>query len=139
MHEIAMHHNHNIDDFKPPYNITPEEATDEVDPVTPAHIAALTVCLEAIHGAFEAFLSLDPEILRAFPTIFFVRNSYAAVALIKMYSAVSAKDSKFGSIFDVADLKVEEYLDRLIACLTKAAENDLSRAANKFSFILNML
>ena len=139
MHEIAMHHNHNIDDFKPPYNITPLDGPSEPDFVTPAHIEALTICLSSIHNAFDAFLSMDVKVLRALPTLFFVRNSYAAVALIKMYSAVSAKGSKFGSILKTSDLKVEHYLDRLINRLTKTAEGGASRVAHKFSFIFNML
>jgi hypothetical protein len=138
MHEIAMHHNHNIDDFKPPYNINRLEPS-EPDFVTPAHIESLTICLSSIHNAFDAFLSMDVKVLRALPTLFFVRNSYAAVALIKMYSAVSAKGSKFGSIFKTTDLKVEQYLDRLINRLSKTAEGGASRVAHKFSFIFNML
>ena len=140
MHEIAMHHNHNIDDFKPPFNIAPSEAgPDEPDTITPAHIESLTICQESIHSAFDSFLALDPKVIRCLPTIFFVRNSYAAVALIKMYTAVSAKGSKFGTIFKPQDLKVEYYLDALIAQFTKVSEGNQSRVANKFGFIFNML
>ena len=140
MHEIAMHHNHNIDDFKPPYNITPQEhSTPDPDLVTPAHIDSLTVCLSSIHSAFEAFLSMDIIALRAMPTLFYVRNSYAAVALIKMYTAVTTKGSKFASIFKVSELRVEYYFDALIGTLLKATEGNKCRVAQKFSFILNML
>jgi hypothetical protein len=68
-----------------------------------------------------------------------VRNSYAAVALIKMYTAVNAKGSKFGSIFKPQDLRVEYYLDALIGQFAKVAEGDQSRVAHKFGFIFNML
>lgn len=139
MHEIAMHHNHNIDDFRPPFNTTPIEGPPDPDNVTPAHIEALTTCIHSAHAAFDAFLKMDIKMLRAMPTLFFVRNSYAAVALIKMYSAVSAKGSKFGSIFKTKDLKVEYYLDRLIEVLSKTCEGGMSRVAHKFSLIFNML
>ena len=89
-HEIAMHHNHNVDDFRPPFNIAPEMG-DEPDFVTPAHIESLTTCQQSIHNAFDAFLAMNTETLRALPTLMMVRNSYVAVALIKMYSAVGAK------------------------------------------------
>ncbi len=134
-----MHHNHNIDDFKPPYNIAPDAGSDEPDNVTPAHIEALITCQESIHSAFDAFLALDVNIIRGLPTIFFVRNSYAAVALIKMYSAVNAKGSKFGTIFKPQDLKVDYYLDALVAQFSKVSEGNQSRVAHKFSFIFNML
>ena len=139
MHEIAMHQNHNIDDFKPPYNITPIDGPPDVESITPAHIESLTACLQSIHSAFDAILAMDVTTLRALPTLFFVRNSYAAVALIKMYSAVAAKGSKFGSIFRSDDLQVESYLDRMIATLSKTGEGGASRVAYKFSFIFTML
>lgn len=135
-----MHHNHNVDDFKPPYNIAPSEAgPEELDMITPAHIESLTMCQQSIHSAFDSFLALDPQVIRCLPTIFFVRSSYAAVALIKMYSAVNAKGSKFGIIFKPQDLKVEYYLDALIVQFSKVAEGNQSRVAHKFGFIFNML
>lgn len=139
MHEIAMHHNHNIDDFRPPFNATPIEGPPDPDNVTPAHIEALTTCIHSAHAAFDAFLSMDIKMLRALPTLFFVRSSYAAVALIKLYSAVSAKGSKFAQIFKTKDLKVEYYLDRMIDVLARTCENSMSRVAHKFSLIFNML
>ncbi|EXJ87334.1 hypothetical protein A1O3_04293 [Capronia epimyces CBS 606.96] len=138
MHEIAMHHNHNVDDFRPPFNATPIEGPPDPDNVTPAHIEALTTCIQSAHAAFDAFLRMDIKMVRALPTLFFVRNAYAAVALIKMYTAVSAKGSKFASIFKTKDLKVEYYLDRLMEVLTKAGEGRVSRVANKFSLIFTM-
>jgi hypothetical protein len=138
LHEIAMHHSHNIDDFRPPYGV--EEVSDETpDYITPAHIDSLTICLDSIHKAFDAFIEMPLSTLRALPTLFFVRNSYAAVALVKMYTAVSAKGSKFGSVFKPKDLKVEYYLDKLVEIMQKAAEGNQSRVAQKFSFILSML
>lgn len=139
MHEIAMHHNHNIDDFKPPFNATPIDGPPDPDFVTPAHIESLTTCMKSVHEVFEAFLSMDVQQLRSLPTLFFVRNSYAAVALIKMYTAVSAKGSKFGSIIKTEDLKVDYYLDRLIDRLARTAEGGMCKVAQKFSIIFNML
>jgi hypothetical protein len=139
MHEIAMHHNHNIDDFRPPYIATPIDGPPDPDNVTPAHVEALTTCINSAHSAFEAFLSMDLTALHALPTLFFVRNSYAAVALIKMYSAVSAKGSKFNAIFNAKDLKVEYYLDRMIEALSKTCDSGVSRVAQKFTLIFNML
>ncbi|KAL9115829.1 MAG: hypothetical protein Q9227_000197 [Pyrenula ochraceoflavens] len=142
-HEIAMHHNHNIDDFKPPYlGKGPAEASPEPDFITPFHIEALTNCLQSIHKAFDSFLEFGVEGLRTLPTLIFVRNSYAAVALIKMHSAVSGSGpaGKYGSIFKKDDLRVEEYLDKLINLMTAANEPEgTCRVAGKFAFILGML
>ncbi|KPI37583.1 uncharacterized protein AB675_3929 [Cyphellophora attinorum] len=139
MHEIAMHHNHNIDDFKPPFNATPIDGPPDPDFVTPAHIESLTTCMKSVHDVFEAFLSMDVQQLRSLPTLFFVRNSYAAVALIKMYTAVSAKGSKFGSIISIEDLKVDYYLDRMVDRLANTAEGHMCKVAQKFTIIFTML
>lgn len=139
MHEIAMHNEHNIDDFRPPYSSTPIEGPPDPKSVTPMHIDSLTKCLRSAHEAFDAFLSMDINFLRSLPTHFFVRNSYAAVALIKLYSTIAAKESKMGAIFQPSQLKVDYYLESLISTLTKIAEGGMSRVAHKFSLIFTML
>jgi hypothetical protein len=133
-----MHHSHNIDDFRPPYG-DEDDNDDEPDYITPAHIDSLTICLDSIHKAFDVFLEMPISTLQALPTLFFVRNSYAAVALIKMFTAVSAKGSKFGSVFKPKDLKVEYYLDAVGDKMKRAAEGGQSRIAMKFTYILSML
>ncbi|RMD42996.1 hypothetical protein DV735_g2120, partial [Chaetothyriales sp. CBS 134920] len=139
MHEIAMHHNHNIDDFRPPFHATPIEGPPDPDFVTPTHIESLATCMNSVHTVFDAFLSMDVAVLRSLPTLFFVRNSYAAVALIKMYTAVSAKGSKFGRIIKTDDLKVDYYLERMISKLVDTAEGGMCKVAQKFCLIFNML
>jgi Fungal Zn(2)-Cys(6) binuclear cluster domain len=138
IHEIAMHHSHNIDDFRPPYGVQ-DDPGEEPDYITPSHIDSLTICLHSIHKAFDAFLGMPLSTIRSLPTLFFVRNSYAAVALIKMYTAVSAKGSKFGSVFKPKDLKVEYYLDALVDIMKRVTEGGQSRVALKFAIILTML
>ncbi|RMZ75211.1 hypothetical protein DV738_g5588, partial [Chaetothyriales sp. CBS 135597] len=139
MHEIAMHHNHNIDDFRPPFHATPIEGPPDPDFVTPTHIESLATCMNSVHTVFDAFLSMDVAVLRGLPTLFFVRNSYAAVALIKMYTTVSAKGSKFGRIIKTDDLKVDYYLERMISKLVDTAEGGMCKVAQKFCLIFNML
>lgn len=133
-----MHHSHNIDDFRPPYGEV-EETEDQPDYITPAHIDSLRICLDSIHKAFDAFIEMPISTLRCLPTLFFVRNSYAAVALVKIYTAISAKGSKFGSVFKPDDLKVEHYLDAMIDIAKRASDGGQSRIATKFTFILGML
>lgn len=139
MHEIAMHNEHNIDDFRPPYHSTMIEGPLDPESVTQIHIASLTQCLHAAHAAFDAFLSMDIHLLRSLPTHFFVRNSYAAVALIKLYTATAAKESKNGAIFQPETLKVDSYLDKLITTLGKVAEGGMSKVAAKFRMIFQGL
>ena len=134
-----MHHHHNIDDFKPPFSVQPEATSPEPDVITPAHIESLTICIQSIHGTFEAVLSMDVTTLRALPTLTFVRTSYAAVALIKLTSAINGSNRRFGEVFTDKDLKAEYYLDALIKKFRAAGEGERSRVAIKFSYIFNML
>lgn len=139
MHEIAMHNEHNVDDFRPPYSSTLTEGPLDPESVTQIHIASLTKCLHATHAAFDAFLSMDIHQLRSLPTHFFVRNSYAAVALIKLHTATSAKGSKTAAIFQSDELKVDLYLDRLITTLSKVADGNMCKVAGKFRMIFHGL
>lgn len=134
-----MHHHHNIDDFKPPYSVQPEATSPEPDVITPAHIESLTICIQSIHGAFDAMLSMDMTTLRSLPTLTFVRTSYAAVALIKLTSAINGSNRRFGEVFTDKDLKAEYYLDALIKKFRAAGDGERSRVAIKFSFIFSML
>lgn len=141
VHEIAMHHSHNIDDFRPPFSVQEEENEEEEEPdyITPAHIDSLTTCLHSIHQAFDAFIAMPISTLRSLPTLYFVRNSYAAVALMKIYTAISAEGSKFGSVFKPSDIKVEYYLDTMFDLMKQTAEGGQSRMAPRFTFLLGML
>lgn len=138
MHEVAMHIDHNIDDFKAPF--LPEQLNESgADMATPVHVDALTTCLSSIHDVFNIFLSFDHSLVNCLPTIFMVRTSYASVALIKLLSAASAPGSRLGQVFNPSDLKVDYYLDRVISHLKAAGDQNGGRTPSKFSLVLGML
>jgi hypothetical protein len=141
MHEVAMHVDHNVEEFKPPFT---EEglrgsSTAEPDRLSPAHISALSTCLSSIDGIFETFLSLDVEVIRALPIFQFVRVAYAVVALIKMYFAAATPNSELGKVIDKDNMKVDYYLDGLLETFRATAEDEKSRPASKFLMVLVML
>lgn len=107
--------------------------------LTPAHISALTVCLTSIHGLFDTFLSFATDTIRNLPVFHFVRVAHASVMLIKMYFAVTTPNAELGKVISKEDLKVEHYLDKLPDAFKAAAENEMSRAAQKFLVVLVML
>ena len=138
MHEIGMHIDHNIDDFKPPFlTDLPDEA--QVDLGTAAHVDALTACLTSIHEAFNIFVSLDCSVVQCLPTIHLARTSYASVALIKLSSAATSPASRLGHVFRPADFMVEYHLNRVIHHMKVAGESDGGRTSAKFSLVLGML
>ena len=108
-------------------------------PTSAAHINALTSCLTSIQAAIDAICSLDPKTIICLPTVALARTSYAAVALIKLYSLASAPDSKVGQVIDPASLKVEYYLEKVINHYKVAGEQDGGRAPSKFCIVLSLL
>jgi len=142
MHEIAMHVDHNVDEFKPPYN---EETIQGLvnppkpDELTTTHVRALSLCLTSIDSVFEVFLKHSVDVVRCLPVANFVRVAYATVVLIKMALAASHTESGIGKIFVSSKLRVEEHLDGLIALFNKASAGNKSRPSSKFLMVLVML
>lgn len=141
IHEVAMHVDHNVDEFKPPFS----EATlrrlggDKPEPLTRSHIDALSTCLKSIDGIFDNFLKFDAEIIRCLPIANFVRVAYAVVVLIKMYFSAATPNSELGKVIDKDNMKVEQYLDGLVDIFRAAASEEKSRPASKFLMVLTML
>lgn len=139
LHEIALHIDHNIDDFKPPFITDLGSEQAQADMGTAAHVEALTSCLTSIHDTYEVLCSMDPTTYSSFPSIHFVRTSYATVALIKLHNAATAPGSKLGEVFRPSDLQTEYYLDRVIEYLKRGAENDAARIVSRFTVKMALL
>lgn len=142
MHEVALHVDKTDDVLRPP-GATTESLDDPIpglsESLTAAHIGALSSCLTAIDGIFETFLSMDVRSIRCLPVFNFVRVAYAVVVLIKMYFSASSPDSELGKVINKDNMKVDEYLDRLLDKFRAVAEGDKSRPAAKFQLVLAML
>ncbi|KAI9650505.1 hypothetical protein NHQ30_000521 [Ciborinia camelliae] len=140
MHEVAMHVDHNVEEFKPPFTEeTFHGASETPDILTSAHVAALSCCLTSIDGILETFLQFDVEVIRCLPVAHFVRVAYAVVVLIKMYFAAANPNGALGKVFIKENIKVERYLDDLVEVFRAAAADERSRPAAKFLMVLLML
>jgi len=102
-------------------------------------IDALTTCIHSIHQSMDTILSVDAERLTCLPTVAVARTSYSVISLIKIYSLLTAKETRIGQVIDMQGLKLEYYLDRIINHYRTAAALDGGRAAAKFGNILMML
>ncbi|EER29622.1 Fungal specific transcription factor, putative [Coccidioides posadasii C735 delta SOWgp] len=138
MHEIGMHIDHNIDDFKPPF-IADIGEDSPADLGTAAHVDALTTCLTSIHKSLQLFCSIGHQDLMCLPTIYFVRMTYGSIALLKLFSLVISSGSRLSHIFNPADFKVEYFLDKLIQHLRACGDTDGGRLGAKFALIIAML
>ena len=102
-------------------------------------VDALTTCIQAIHQTLDVLNSVDTDRLICLPTLSLARTAYPVVGLIKIYSLLTATDSRIGQVIDVQTLKVEHYLEKTIAHYRAAAALDGGRAALKFGNIITML
>ncbi|KAJ8124290.1 hypothetical protein O1611_g9351 [Lasiodiplodia mahajangana] len=137
MHEIALQTNEE-------YTASNAEALRDPipsagDSLTSAHISALSSCLTAIDGIFETFLSLDVSTIRCLPIFNFVRVAYAVVVLIKIYFSASSPNAELGKVIEKENMKVAEYIDRLLEKFRETAAQDKSRPAGKFLMVLIMV
>lgn len=105
--------------------------------LSPQHIDGLSACLVAINDAIDTFLSFDVEQTRCLPALNFARVAYALVILLKMY--FSAGGAELGAIIGRDKIRVDHYLDRLMAKFREAAADDRCRPAAKFLVVLAML
>ena len=143
MHEVAMHVDHNVDEFKPPFTeaaLRGSGGNGEIPlSLTPVHISALSICLKSIDGIFETFLRFDVETIRCLPVAHFVRVAYAVVVLIKMYFTAATPNSELGKVINKDNMKVEQYLDGLVSIFKASAAQEKSRPSAKFLMVLIML
>jgi len=140
MHEVAMHTNHNVDDFRAPFTEESiKAASGQSFVLSAAHSSALSECLTSVHGIFRAFFGFDLTMIRALPIFYFIRVAYAVVVLIKLYFAVTAPGSEVGKIITKEDLDVESHLDQLLRIFHTIADADAFRPATKFLIIVGKL
>ena len=136
IHEISIHHDHNVDDFRPEPLTT--NTTESGSFITTVHIDALSTCLDSCHRVLNSYLALDIDTARVIPNLFIVWNTYAAVGLIKLDGVVHAPDSSFGSIF-TPDLRADHYLSSIIQKLSEISADGRWPPAEAFIFVTKKL
>jgi hypothetical protein len=140
LHEIALHFNHNVEDFKLPFTEESLKASHNLtDKLTQHQMDALEACVHASHGILDTMLAYDSHVFRTLPMlIFFVRCCYAIVILIKMHVAINGPGSEVGKIMKAEDLRVEHYIDSLMNRFTGAPQGEF-RPYPKIIIILSVL
>ena len=140
MHEVALHINHNVDDFRAPFTEESlKAASGQSIVLSEAHSKALMECLTSVHACFHSFFNFDMTTIKALPIFYFVRIAYAVVVLIKLFFAVTAPGSQLGKIMSQEDLQVEYYIDALLRILHSIDDDEAFRPARMFLLILTRL
>ncbi|KAJ9485734.1 hypothetical protein VN97_g7614 [Penicillium thymicola] len=100
---------------------------------------ALTTAIRCIHESLDIICAVGVDRLISLPTTSLARTTYPVVSLIKIYSLFMSPDSRIGQILDVQSLKLDYYLDKVIAHYRAAAARDGGRGAAKFGNIMVLL
>jgi hypothetical protein len=139
MHEIALYVERD-ENYRPQGPDAIREPVPSLkESLTTAHISALSSCLTAIDGIFECFLTMSTQSIRCLPVFNFVRIAYGVVVLMKMYFSASSPDSDLDKVINRDQMKVEEYLSKLLVKFKEASVDDRCRPASKFLVVLAML
>ncbi|KAJ5496221.1 Transcription factor [Penicillium fimorum] len=99
----------------------------------------LTTAIRCIHESMDIICAIEIDQLISLPTTTLARTTFPVVSLIKIYSLFMSPDSRIGQILDVQSLKIDYYLDKVIAHYRSAAARDGGRAAAKFGNIMVLL
>ncbi|KAL6808344.1 hypothetical protein J3E69DRAFT_351842 [Trichoderma sp. SZMC 28015] len=140
MHEMALHSDTMSDQWRPPFNTDAlKDGIVNSEPLSAAHINALSACLTAIDGILNTFLSMDVLSIRCLPVFNFMRVAYGVVILIKMYFSASSPGSEMGKVIHKDNMRVEYYLGALLDKFRATAADNKCRPAAKFLVVLAML
>lgn len=136
LHEMALHPDHNAEDFRPPFLVTTTTRAKDGKSISPAYLDAIMICLSSTHALLAAFLKTSIEILRVVPIVTYVRMAYGAVVLTKLHFSAISPASEIGKFLDHNSLQVSQYLNRLVIHLTAVVGVEKNRMASKFLMIL---
>ncbi|KGO69816.1 hypothetical protein PITC_042790 [Penicillium italicum] len=132
VHEPAMSVDYNTGNDSP--------SQDDLHKASIAAVnAALTTAIRCIHDGLDVICAVEIDRFISLPTTSLARTTYLVISLIKIYSLFMSPDSRIGQILDVQSLKLDYYLDKVIAHYRNAAARDGGRAAAKFGNIMVLL
>ena len=134
-HELALHVNHNIDEFKAPFSAKSLKTYNFFDAQGPTefHLSVLRNIVIAAHGLLDTFLGLSlSDMLALPPHVYGGRVIYAVIVLIKVHTAITVAGTGTEISLRSERLRLEAYLENLAVMsrllLAKDERNALSRA-----------
>lgn len=71
LHEIALHTNHNTDDFRLPFTEASLKSGEYKVQLTQKQLAAIEACLHAVHRCLDMFCNFDLEIMASLPALLY--------------------------------------------------------------------
>ena len=139
IHEVALHPEHDPEDFRPPFFVTATSNKVKTS-LGPAYVNAINKCITSAQTVIKIFLGMNVETLRAVPAMLYVRIIYSSIILIKLDVSAKSADSEIGKLLDRDSLMTRVYIEKTLAQMKRVAgtENKYILAA-KFCMIFGKL
>lgn len=137
-----MHVDHNIDEFKAPFNAKSLQSCgfSTAETLTSSHVSMLRACLTASRAILDAFLAFAPHIVLVLPPhLYCARAIYALVLLIKLHCAIATAHTGIEKYIQREALGVENYLERLGALSQQVMREDRFGAQSRILLIVGKL
>lgn len=135
LHELVLHVNHNIDEFKAPFCAKSLNTCDFVDmhDYTPSRLSKLRALILAAQGLLDNFLRLSvSDMVTLPPHIYGGRVIYAVVLLMKLHKSLTVSARGINEYINADELRLEAYIEHLMliskSLIAKDGRNALSRA-----------
>lgn len=141
-HELALHINHNIDEFAAPFAANSLRTCSFIDTqdLNASHLSALQTVIVASRGLLDAFLRLSvTDMLALPPHIYGGRVIYAVVLLMKMHKAITKSAKGAGDVIKADELRLEAYLEQLVVVSKLLIANDECNALSRAFLIMAQL
>ncbi|OQE41420.1 hypothetical protein PENCOP_c005G06503 [Penicillium coprophilum] len=134
-HELVLHVNHNIDEFRAPFSVKSLETCNFINmhDLHPSRIFMLRTIIQAAQGLLDVFLKLSTSDMIALPPhIYGGRVIYAVVLLLKLHKALRSSGRAISEYVTADELRLEVYIEHLVlvsrSLIAKDDRSALSRA-----------
>ncbi|KAF2458216.1 hypothetical protein BDY21DRAFT_284481 [Lineolata rhizophorae] len=138
IHEIAMHSNHNIGDFKAPFTYETFEKGAGSHVLGPSHLDAVGKCISACRGILDIYSDADIDTILVMPALFAVRCIFALVCLMKFWVSVN-RPGDLGNLVKAQELHLEDYFQSLDRIFQSIVDVDVMAPHAKFHFVIKHL
>ncbi|PUU74790.1 hypothetical protein B9Z19DRAFT_936824, partial [Tuber borchii] len=137
--EIALHNNHNVDDFRPPYAESLLRPPTPSQPLTPLHLDAIKTCMLSAKTIISTFLNLPLISAQSIPMLNFSRYIYIYMILLTIYFTARSPKSELGKYIDRNSFEIAESMEQLILKLEGMAVGGRCRGARLFAGVMGVL
>jgi hypothetical protein len=132
LHEIAMHDDHPVQDFMPPFGLEKILSIQPYPRATSSYIDSTAISISSAQAFLDILLNMDIDTLRMIPIFNYVRMAYALITLVKLYISSKSPTSPIGAVLDSKSLKVGYYISALMETLIEATGPNECRAPYTF-------